>query len=241
MALLSVRDRAAALALLEEVRYVELSDRPDFNDRFIDQLGFYRIEVIACGALAGHIREIAARRGWPVVVRPLSAALHNRPEQITQYAERARSSAPTVLGYADCGSYGALDEFRPAAGSPRLPGLHCYDLYAGARGHRGHLRRGTRDVPADRLPDQVLRQVGHPASGLDRHPELWTDYFGHYTRLVWLAQERTRLSRPPPRIAGLFGLPLTRIDTGLAGWKPPSPPAWYCGGHTANRRPLGRD
>jgi uncharacterized 2Fe-2S/4Fe-4S cluster protein (DUF4445 family) len=40
MALLSVRDRAAALALLEEVRYVELSDRPDFNDRFIDQLAF---------------------------------------------------------------------------------------------------------------------------------------------------------------------------------------------------------
>ena len=40
MALLSVRERAAALALLEEVRYVELSDRPDFNDRFIDQLGF---------------------------------------------------------------------------------------------------------------------------------------------------------------------------------------------------------
>ncbi|HEY7142737.1 MAG TPA: ASKHA domain-containing protein [Streptosporangiaceae bacterium] len=40
MALLSVRERAAALALLEEVRYVELSDRPDFNDRFIEQLAF---------------------------------------------------------------------------------------------------------------------------------------------------------------------------------------------------------
>jgi uncharacterized 2Fe-2S/4Fe-4S cluster protein (DUF4445 family) len=40
MALLSVRERAAALALLEEVRYVELSDRSDFNDRFMDQLGF---------------------------------------------------------------------------------------------------------------------------------------------------------------------------------------------------------
>jgi uncharacterized 2Fe-2S/4Fe-4S cluster protein (DUF4445 family) len=40
MALLSVRDRAAALALLGEVNYVELSDRPDFNDRFIDQLNF---------------------------------------------------------------------------------------------------------------------------------------------------------------------------------------------------------
>jgi uncharacterized 2Fe-2S/4Fe-4S cluster protein (DUF4445 family) len=40
MALLSIRDRAAASALLEEVKYVELSDRQDFNDRFIDQLGF---------------------------------------------------------------------------------------------------------------------------------------------------------------------------------------------------------
>ena len=27
-------------ALLEEVTYVELSDRPEFNDRFVDQLGF---------------------------------------------------------------------------------------------------------------------------------------------------------------------------------------------------------
>jgi uncharacterized 2Fe-2S/4Fe-4S cluster protein (DUF4445 family) len=38
MALLSVRERAGGLALLEEVRYVELSDRADFNDRFVDQL-----------------------------------------------------------------------------------------------------------------------------------------------------------------------------------------------------------
>jgi len=42
MALLSVRERAAALALLEEVRYVELSDRADFNDRFVEQLQFPR-------------------------------------------------------------------------------------------------------------------------------------------------------------------------------------------------------
>src|ERR1700723_3600201 len=33
MALLSLRERAGGLALLEEVRYVELSDRADFNDR----------------------------------------------------------------------------------------------------------------------------------------------------------------------------------------------------------------
>ena len=40
MALLSLRERAGGLALLEEVRYVELSDRADFNDRFIEQLPF---------------------------------------------------------------------------------------------------------------------------------------------------------------------------------------------------------
>ncbi len=40
MALLSLRERAGALALLEEVRYVELSDRADFNDRFVEQLAF---------------------------------------------------------------------------------------------------------------------------------------------------------------------------------------------------------
>jgi len=42
MALLSRRERAGALALLEEVTYVELSDRSDFNDRFVDLLAFPR-------------------------------------------------------------------------------------------------------------------------------------------------------------------------------------------------------
>ena len=40
MALLSLRERAGAMTLLEEVEYVELSDRSDFNDRFVDQLAF---------------------------------------------------------------------------------------------------------------------------------------------------------------------------------------------------------
>jgi len=40
MALLSLRERAGAMALLEEVTYVELSDRPEFNDKFVEQLAF---------------------------------------------------------------------------------------------------------------------------------------------------------------------------------------------------------
>lgn len=42
MALLSMREREGARRLLEEVRYVELSDRPDFNDLFVEQLTFPR-------------------------------------------------------------------------------------------------------------------------------------------------------------------------------------------------------
>ncbi len=40
MALLSIREREGARRLLEEVTYVELSDRADFNDRFVEQLAF---------------------------------------------------------------------------------------------------------------------------------------------------------------------------------------------------------
>jgi uncharacterized 2Fe-2S/4Fe-4S cluster protein (DUF4445 family) len=40
MAALSLRERSAADAILDEVEYVELSGRADFNDMFIDQLAF---------------------------------------------------------------------------------------------------------------------------------------------------------------------------------------------------------
>ena len=40
MALLSLQERHAAEAMLEQVRYIELSDRADFNDRFVEQLAF---------------------------------------------------------------------------------------------------------------------------------------------------------------------------------------------------------
>jgi uncharacterized 2Fe-2S/4Fe-4S cluster protein (DUF4445 family) len=40
IAAFSVTERAAANAVLDEIEYVELSGRTDFNDRFIDQLAF---------------------------------------------------------------------------------------------------------------------------------------------------------------------------------------------------------
>jgi uncharacterized 2Fe-2S/4Fe-4S cluster protein (DUF4445 family) len=40
MALLSMQERHAATAMLDEVEYIELSDRSDFNERFVEQLAF---------------------------------------------------------------------------------------------------------------------------------------------------------------------------------------------------------
>ena len=40
IAALSVQERAAAASIVDEVEYVELSGRAEFNDLFIDQLAF---------------------------------------------------------------------------------------------------------------------------------------------------------------------------------------------------------
>jgi hypothetical protein len=181
------------------------------------------VEIIACGALAGHIRDIASSRGWPVTVRPISAALHNRPQRITGDAKRAieaakATGASAVLAYADCGTYGALDKLAKEKGVQRLPGLHCYDLYAG----HAQVEQIFADEPGTYLlTDYLIKSFESAVKkplGLDRYPQLWKDYFGHYTRLVWLAQRATsELEDAATRIAGQFNLPLTRIDTGTTG------------------------
>jgi Protein of unknown function (DUF1638) len=152
------------------------------------------------------------------VVRPLPARLHNRPEKITEYSERARSSAPTVMAYADCGTYGKLDEFCAAKDIPRLPGLHCYDVFAGDE----LIAKLFEEEPGTYLlTDYLVRTFNKTvlaSLGLDKHPDLWPDYFAHYKRVVWLAQAPTpALEAEAQRIATLFALPLTTIPTGLTG------------------------
>jgi Protein of unknown function (DUF1638) len=181
-----------------------------------------RLEIVACGALAGHVREIVARRGWPAAVRSLPAILHNRPKQITLWAERAVVSAldsgrTVALAYADCGTYGALDELCARYGVRRLPGLHCYDVFAGAPRVAAMFEAEPGTYV---LTDFLLRSFDRSVLaelGLDRYPELWPDYFGHYRRLVWLAQQPTpALAAEAERVAALFGLPLTRVEVGVS-------------------------
>src|SRR5215469_5721862 len=182
-----------------------------------------KLAVIACGALAGNVRDIAARRGWAVEVHALPASLHNRPERITPaVADLARElrgrGARVVLGYADCGTYGALDELCATLQIDRLSGLHCYDVLGGADRVRLLLER---EPGTYLLTDYLVRSFERTvlaALGLDLHPQLWADYFGHYHRLVWLAQARDpALENRAEAIAARFALPLRIIDVGTSG------------------------
>jgi len=162
--------------------------------------------VIACGALAREIVALRDANGWSHLdVQCLPAKLHNTPQRITAavrekiHANRDRYRT-ILVAYGDCGTGGGLDAMLEQESVERIPGAHCYELFAGAKAFADL----ADDEPgAFYLTDFLLRHFDRlviRGLGLDRHPELADQYFGNYRRLVYLAQLPT-----PARIAEARG------------------------------------
>ena len=178
--------------------------------------------VIACGALGRELHAIRCANGWDHLrIRCLDPELHLRPAQIAPRlrAEIARARGQyrrIFIGYADCGSYGGIDRvLEDYPDVERLPGLHCYEFFAGAE----HFERLADDEPGTfYLTDFLVRffdRLVVETLQLDGHPELFDAFFGNYRRLVYLSQ-----TRDPELLAGAraaaarLGLEFAHVHTG---------------------------
>ncbi len=211
-------------------------DRPD--DATLASTGFAargtgQVLLIACGALAREILDLKARNGWHHLdLTCLPAILHNHPEKITAAVRdavarhRGRYESIKVV-YADCGTGGLLQAACAELGVDMVAGPHCYAFFDGLDRFAGR-----DEITAFYLTDFLVRQfdafVWEPL-GLDRHPELRDMYFGHYEKLVYLAQtDDPALTRAAETQAQRLGLVFERRLTGygdlaqtLAGWAAP--------------------
>jgi hypothetical protein len=180
-----------------------------------------RVLVIACGALSREITALKRASGWSALdVTCLPPELHNHPERITPAVRAAIGEARAnyeriFVAYADCGTGGALDRMLAEEGVERLPGAHCYEFFAtsGVFAALAEAEPGT-----FYLTDFLVRHferlvVG--GLGIDRHPELASEYFRHYRRVVYLAQvANPQLQYQARGIAERLGLDYEQRPTG---------------------------
>lgn len=155
-----------------------------------------KVHVIACGAIAREILAVNRLNGFDHIdLHCLPAIYHSYPQKIAPALEEAIAEARVegferiFIGYADCGTGGAIDAICDREGIARLSGPHCYSFFAG---NEEFAARADEDFDAFFLTDFLARQfdafVIQPL-GLDRHPELKEIYFGNYRKLIYLSQE----------------------------------------------------
>ena len=172
------------------------------------------VAVIACGAIATHISHILEAEKLDVTIYPLPPLLHNQPAKIAgevekTYLEIKDKHSKCAVAYADCGTYGVLDTVIEKLGLKRLGGNHCYDIFAGKEKIQSIM---DADAGTYFLTDFLVKSFHRSVIvelGLDKRPDLRDDYFKHYNKMVWLAQNPTpELTVMAHAAADLIGLEL---------------------------------
>lgn len=180
-----------------------------------------KIGIIACGAIVRELIAIANRQGWDYELTAVPAQLHNLPHKIAPAVEQkldgwAQRFDLILVGYADCGSGGAVDELVGRyEHAVRIPGPHCYEFYGGER-FTSHAEEhpGTfyvTDFLARHFDGLVWKGLG-----LDRAPELHDLYFANYTHLYYLQQLPDQDESERARAAAeKVGVEYLQLNTGL--------------------------
>lgn len=150
--------------------------------------------LLACGALAREIVDLIEINNWQAFdIQCLPAKWHNTPQFIVpalrEKIREARDEYTKIyVVYGDCGTGGLLDAMLQEEGVERIAGPHCYAFYSG---NARFAARAEEDMTSFFLTDYIVRQFDKliwQGLGLDKHPELRADYFGNYTKVIYLAQ-----------------------------------------------------
>ena len=100
----------------------------------------------------------------------------------------------------------------------RIPGAHCYAFFAGLSNFAD---LADSEPGTFYLTDYLTRHFDRlvfEGLGIDRHPELLPVYFGHYTRVLYLAQTQDAgLVTAAQAAAARLGLRFEMRFTGLTG------------------------
>ena len=180
-----------------------------------------KIGIIACGAIVREVLAVASRLQWDFELTAVPAQYHNSPEDIAPAVARrldewASGFDVIVVGYADCGTKGALDALVARYDHVvRIPGPHCYEFFAGQTFQEQALAHPGTFYLTDFLARHFERLVWD-GLGLNRYPELAQAYFGHYTDVHYLQQMNGEgEGRRAEAAAVRLGVRYTRLYTGL--------------------------
>lgn len=199
------------------------ADNDSGNDAHSGDAVSDRTLVIACGAIAHELVAVTRASHFDQFdIQCLPAQWHNTPQRIAPAVQQKIEAAlgryrQILVAYGDCGTGGQLDTVLEHYGIARLPGDHCYSFLAG---------RQVFDAMADDelgtfyLTDYLVDNFDRlilDGLGITRYPELLGQYFEHYTRVMYLAQDATQNDRETManKAAASLGLPLVIHHTGL--------------------------